>query len=297
MSEKVRRNGLIVVIITLFFIDLFIWQFVIRDEKQEGLLKIAFIDVGQGDSIYLEGPAGFQALIDGGPLDGPIISELGELMPFGDRSIDLIIVTNPDQDHFGGFLHVLDNYEVSKVVEPGTRTTNPLYGEFKETASSKKIDILVPKGGEVFDLGGGAKLEIIFPDRDVSNFSRNDGSIVTRLDYGSTSVMFTGDTTKIIEEYLVAKYKNKLDSDVLKVAHHGSRTSTSKNFVETVSPEYAVISNGSDNSYGHPHKETLDTLNGFRIKIFRIDESGTAKVFSDGSKIYLEKKNKSLISI
>lgn len=287
MLESMRKNGAFIIVAVLLVANFLIWQNVSFVQK-ENFLTVAFLDVGQGDSIYIEGQNGAQILIDGGP-NGNVLVELAKVMPFGDRTIDLLMVTNPDQDHYGGFLDVLKSYDISYVIEPGTRTPNKNYREFKRMVKEEGAKEMMAKRGMSIPLGNGALLKIIFPDRDVSDMSRNDGSIIARLDYGSTSVMFTGDTTKIIEEYLVNKYPNDLKSDVLKVAHHGSKTSTAKNFVKMVAPAYAVISNGRDNSYGHPHQNTLKTLSEFGVKTFRTDTLGTIIFHFDGEKINLKK--------
>ncbi len=283
MLEPLRKNGAFIIVALLLVANFLIWQNVSLAQKENSLI-VAFLDVGQGDSIYIEGPNGGQILIDGGP-NGNVLSELGKVMPFGDRTIDLLVLTNPDQDHYGGFLDVLQTYDISYIIESGTRTPNKTYQEFKRMVKEEGAEEMIAKRGMNIPLGNGALFRIIFPDRDVSNMSRNDGSIIARLEYGSTSVMFTGDTTKIIEEYLVNKYPDDLKSDILKVAHHGSKTSTSKNFVEMVAPSYAVISNGEKNRYGHPHQNTLQTLSKFGVEIFRTDTFGTIIMHSDGRKI------------
>lgn len=283
MLEPLRKNGGFIIVGVLLIANFLIWQNVSFAEK-ENVLTVAFLDVGQGDSIYIEGPNGGQILIDGGP-NGNVLSELGKVMPFGDRTIDLLIVTNPDQDHYGGFLDVLKTYDISHVIEPGTRTPNKTYREFKRILKERGVEEIIAERGMNIPLGNGALLEILFPDRDVSNMSRNDGSIIARLQYGSTSVMFTGDTTKIIEEYMVNHYPEDLPSSILKVAHHGSKTSTGKRFVDYVAPTYAIISNGKDNSYGHPHQNTLKILSEFGAETLRTDILGTIIFQFDGKKI------------
>lgn len=275
-----RRYGLFLFVGLLIFLNGFIWQGVFS-ESVGNSLTVAFLDVGQGDSIYIEGPMGRQILVDGGP-SALILRELGKAMPFGDTSLDLLIVTNPDKDHYAGFLDVLEKYQVGAVLEPGTKTSGEMYALFKKELKEKNIPISLARRGMSVDVGGGAILSILFPDRDVSNMSTNDGSIIMRLDYGSTSVMFTGDTTRLIEEYLINRYPNDLTADILKVAHHGSKTSTGWRFVEMVSPAYAVISSGEWNSYGHPHQTTLNTLTKFRVKALRTDQEGMIIFRSDG---------------
>ena len=134
------------------------------------------------------------------------------------------------------------------------------------------------------NLGGGAVIDILFPDQDVSTWATNDGSVVARLTYGTTSIMLTGDATQKTEMIILGENsKTQLASTILKVGHHGSRTSTSPTFVQAVAPTYALISDGKDNKYGHPHRETLNNLTQFGAKIFRTDLLGTIIVKSDGS--------------
>jgi competence protein ComEC len=136
-------------------------------------------------------------------------------------------------------------------------------------------DILAKKGMRL-DIGGGAYIDILFPDRDVSEWATNDGSVVARLVYGNISIMLTGDATAKTEKIILSENSPaQLASTILKVGHHGSRTSTSPDFVKAISPTYALISDGKDNKYGHPHQETLDTLASFGVKVFRTDLLGT----------------------
>lgn len=262
------------VIVVLFFVF----------QRKEGVLRVAFLDVGQGDAIFIESPTGNQVVIDGGP-GSALVSQVATQMPFIDRSIDLIVVTNPDKDHFEGFIPLLSRYNIEAVLEPGVSADdNPVYQQLKRVLEEQNIPVLVARTGQKILLGGGAYIDIIFPDRDVSDVSHNDGSLVARLVYKDTSIMLTGDTTKNIEQYLVSEYGEYLDADILKVAHHGSDTSTSDEFVKAVSPEVAVISAGKGNSYGHPKKETLDTLSKHKVEILVTMDEGTIVFESDGAK-------------
>src|SRR3972149_6266580 len=272
----------------------FIWSLVLADTNNQ--LKVAFLDVGKGDAIYIEAPNGRQMIIDGG-LPGALLPALSKVMPFSDRSIDVIVVTNPDQDHFAGFLVLLDTYESGAVIESGTFNKSKIYARLEAMINEKEIPKIIARRGLKVDLGAGVYLDILFPDRDVSGWDPNDGSIISKLVYGETSIMLTGDSTKKTESYLPGGPATKcigcpdhqvLKSDILKIGHHGSRTSTSESFVSLVDPDYAVISSGADNTYGHPHQETLDTLNKFGIKTLRTDQLGMIIFESDGQKIELE---------
>lgn len=261
----------------------FIW-YAVAAEDRGGLLTVAMLDIGQGDAIFIESPTGNQILVDGGP-PGAVLRPLGKIMPFYDRTIDMLVVTNPDKDHFGGFLDILRAYKVGAVVEPGTIGASAEYPAMEALIKEKQVPDILMRRGEVIQLGGGAALHILFPDRDVSGLATNNGSIVAQLTYGNTSVMLTGDAPQNIEHYLVGLDGKQLKSDVLKVGHHGSRTSTSAEFVGVVAPTLALISDGVGNKYGHPHQETLDTLAQFGVAVHRTDREGTITLVSDGETI------------
>lgn len=255
-----------IVVILLFYLD---WQ------ASNRKLTFAVFDVGQGDAIFIESPTGTQILIDAGP-PKKVMSELARVMPFFDRTIDAVIVTNPDADHIAGFLDVLKVYKVSTVFEAGTFNESKTYQNLKEEIQNKNITNTLAKKDMRIDLGGGVFLDILFPDRDVSSWTTNDGSVVARLAYGDTTIMLTGDATEETEKIILQEYSAEfLDSDILKVAHHGSKTSSLPEFLKAVSPAYAIISDGKNNKYGHPHKVTLDSLEAVGADVLRTDQLGT----------------------
>ena len=251
----------------------------------------AMLDVGQGDGLFIESPTGTQILIDGGPPHS-ILGPLSLVMSPFDKKIDAILITHPDADHISGFLDVLKNYKVGEFFEPGILDDTKTYQNLKDEIKKDNIPDILARRGMRLDIGGGAFIDILFPDRDVSNWDTNDGSIVAKLTYGNTSVMLTGDAPMKTEQIILKENSAaELHSTILKVGHHGSRASTSPQFVKAVSPDYALISVGKDNKYGHPHKETLDTLTSFGIKIWRTDLLGTIIMKSDGvnPSFYFEK--------
>lgn len=254
----------------------------------QDVLTIAFLDVGQGDAIFIETPSGKQMLIDGGA-GRAVLSELSDVMPFFDRSIDVVINTHPDKDHIGGLPDVFENYNVALVIDPAVPMEKASYEEYEKDITLEAARHVVARRGQVLLFGDGVELQILFPDRDMSGVKNaNDASVVTRLVYGETEVMLTGDAPESIEKYLVSLGGEKLKSDILKAGHHGSRTSTSKEFVAAVDPSYTIISAGKDNSYGHPHKEVIDTLVLASTTILRTYEEGTIVFESDG-KVLLRK--------
>lgn len=257
-----------------------IWYVAIH-ENRDGKMTVVFLNVGQGDSIFIESPTGTQVVVDGGP-DRAIMKEIGNVMPWYDRHIDMLVVTNPDKDHFEGFISLLDKYSVDVEMEPGTVAGSGTYTVLQNKFKAKKVVQVIARRGQIVDLGGGAYLRILFPDRDVSGLTTNNGSIVMKLVYGETSVLLTGDSPVAIEDYLISIDKDNLKSIILKAGHHGSRTSTGEQYVKVVRPEYAVISAGKDNKYGHPHKEILDILAKQKVPVYGTYDLGRITFVSDG---------------
>ena len=284
--QTLRKHAVLFFVGILFAANFFIWYAVSAEER--GILTVAFLDVGQGDAIFIESPTGKQILLDGGP-DGSILSGIGALLPFYDRSIDMLIVSNPDKDHFAGFIDVLKNYQVGNIMEPGTIPNTEIYKIFKEFVREEGATSVLARRGMNIDLGGGAYLQILFPDRDVSGLSTNDGSIIAKLTYGDTSILLAGDTTQNIEKYLVDLDGSNLDVDVLKLAHHGSKTSSSEPLLAVTTPDYAIISAGLHNKYGHPHKEVIERLAKYNIPTLGTYEDGMIIFESDGEQLWRKK--------
>ena len=273
MLRRPQKYGLLYIFLFLLVINFYLFYLDFNGSKK--LLTFAMLDIGQGDALFIESPTGTQILFDAGP-PKRVMGQLAKVMSPFDRSIDAIVLTNPDADHIGGFADILNSYKVDLMFESGTTNDSKTYQNLKREISNKKIPQILAKRGMRLDIGGGAVIDILFPDRDVSEWGRNDGSIVARLSYGNTSVMLTGDATIKTEGIILGENSpEELKSTILKVGHHGSRTSTSADFVKALAPTYAVISEGKDNKYGHPHPETLGTLESFEAYILRTDEAGT----------------------
>lgn len=251
-------------------------------------MTVAFLDVGQGDAIFIEAPNGNQILLDAGS-NRKVLKSLGVVMPFYDRSIDLLALSHPHLDHFAGFLNIIGRYYVGGIISSGTLHKTSEFKILQNDIQAENIKNITLHRGMKIDMGDGVFLNVLSPDRDVTNADPHDGMLVMKLIYGNTSVLLTGDMEDDIENYLVALDGNppsgELKSQVLKIGHHGSRTSTSQTFLGYVSPEYAIISSGAGNSYGHPHKETLDILERFEVKLFRTDTDGTVVLKSDGEEV------------
>lgn len=246
-------------------------------------MKVAFLDIGQGDSIFIQAPNGKQMLVDGGR-GGLVLAELGKVMPFADRSIDVVIGTHPDADHIGGLVDVLDKYSVENIIEPGSTSKSKIYQTLENKIDEKKIAHILGRAGQriILDKEKNVYFEILYPDvENVSHLETNDASIVGKLVYGNTSVMLTGDSPISKELHLVNTNPKILDVDILKLGHHGSRTSSSIQFLQATSPHLSIISAGLNNSYGHPHKEVLDKLKILNIPYLATYKGGTIICQSD----------------
>ncbi|MCC2630733.1 MAG: internalization-like protein competence protein ComEC/Rec2, competence protein ComEC protein [Candidatus Paceibacter sp.] len=283
---RLKKHWRLSLVLAIFLANIFIWYAVAR-EQPSNTLTVAFLNVGQGDAIYIESPTHQQLLIDGGPSQA-ILGELRKVMPFYDRTIDTILVTNPDKDHYAGFIDVLDRFQVNTVIEPGSKSDTETYARFEKDVDAEHAKEIIARRGMVLDLGGGAELHILYPDHDVSAETTNDASVIAQLVYGSTTIMFTGDTTKKSEAYILSLDGTRLDSDILKVAHHGSKTSSSEEFVKAVSPQYAVISAGKNNRYGHPSPETTELFSTLKIPVLGTYNEGTIILKSDGKSFVID---------
>jgi len=283
--ENFKKHFHLYILSVLFLFNVFVWQAVFASEGR--LLTVAFLDVGQGDAIFIESPSGNQILLDGGP-DNSVLRELSKIMPFYDRSINTVIASHPDKDHIGGLPEALKRYQVDMIIEPGVSNDTAVYNEFEKLIKELSIEKNIARRGMRVWLDKNIYLEILFPDRDTDGWDTNDASIVVRLLYGDTSFILSGDSSKKMEEYIVSLDGSALHSDVLKLGHHGSKTSTSEIFLAAVSPEYAIVSAGKDNRYGHPHKEVMDMIKEFEISSLATYENGTIIFQTDGENLYVK---------
>ncbi len=274
-----KRNPVFVILGILAGLNILAW-ITLYDLSRPQPLEITFFNVGQGDAIFIETPQRHQILIDGGP-DDTVIEKLGKEMPFYDRTLDLIVLTHPEHDHLSGLIEVLKRYEVENILWTGILRDTAEYREWKELIQKEAANIYIAKAGQCV-IPDVTQLCVLYPFESLEGREfkdSNNTSIVARLVFGKVSFLFTGDAYKSVEIELLG-LAEQLDSDVLKVGHHGSKTSTALEFVEAVSPEIAVISVGQDNKYGHPHPETLQNLKG--IAVLRTDFDGDIKIISDG---------------
>lgn len=252
----------------------------VSSEDAEGELRVRYLDVGQGDCTLVS-CNGEYLLIDGGDSDHS--SEVYSVLERLDVDcIDYIVATHPDADHIGGISGALNEADCGtfycSVTSHDTETFEDMVSYLGDT------EITVPSAGDTFYLGA-ALVTFVGP---VSNYDdTNNGSLVLRIDYGDTSFLFTGDAETESEDDMIAAGAD-LSADVLKVGHHGSRSSSSSEFLQEVDPEYAIISVGADNEYGHPTEEVLERLDSIGAEVYRTDEDGSVVVVSDGETITVE---------
>lgn len=281
---KFRKNLHWYFLAALAFATGLIWIAVFEIEDSAGKLRWSVLDVGQGDAIFLQAGNGNEVLIDGGP-DASVLSKLSAAMPFWDRSIDLVILTHPHADHLDGLVEVLKRYTIGVVLESGVNHSIPEYGEWHTLLREKGIRVVLAKAGQRVRLSDTVSLEVLAPLVGYEGRSPKDvheAMVVLKLVHGTGDVLLMGDAERPLERELLASGAN-LDVDILKVGHHGSKTSTSEEFLRATTPQVAIISVGRKNRYGHPTQEVLDRLAREGIRVLRTDRDGTIVFRSDGN--------------
>ncbi len=254
-------------------------------EKNCECLEVSFLDVGQGDAILIETPDGFEMLVDGGR-DSSVLRELSKQRSFFDRDIDVVVSTHPDLDHVAGLVDVLKRYTVGTILMTTNEGESGASVAFAAAAPNEDSQIILADAGQVFKLGASTTVQVFSPTGDESKLESNTASIVLRVVYGNTSFMLTGDAPQEIEDFLVRTYGSQLDSDVLKLGHHGSKTSTSDLWLDTVKPQYAVVSAGLNNRYGHPHQDVMQRVFKRNIQTSHTGTDGTVTFQSDGQTVW-----------
>lgn len=250
-------------------------------DKNSGLI-VYFLDVGQADCTLIQLPNGEEVLIDAGNYgDGSYIKNYLKNLNVDD--IEYFILTHPHEDHIGSAKEIINNFTVKKIYMPDVLASSNLYESTMLAIENKDIETIFAKPGLIIIDSPGLKLELLSP-KSMYYSELNEYSAVARLEYDNTSFLFTGDAESVSELEMLGGGFN-LDSDVLKVGHHGGRTSSSIDFLKAVTPEYSIISCGEDNSYGHPHIETLNRLSDIGSEIYRTDELGTIVAVSNGKDI------------
>src|SRR3989339_589356 len=242
--------GLLIILLLMAAV---VWL-AIRDSQ----LKVYFFDVGQGDAVLIRTPSRQNVIIDGGP-DNVLAAKLGQALPFYDRTVDLMILTHPHDDHLVGLIQVLEKYQVKQILYTGALQPTDNYLKWLQVIKDKGLNL-------------------------------NNSSIVSRLAYGQISFLFMGDLEQAGEEEILGLSGVSLNSQVIKIGHHGSETSSGEEFLRAVSPDYAVISVGRDNKFGHPSRRIIKRLQRLGTEILRTDELGDVVFVTGGTDLdYINK--------
>ena len=254
---------------------------IFNGNSEDQQLEVYFFDVGQGDSAMIK-KGDWEMLIDGGPGD-LVLEKIGECLPFTDRNIEVVVLSHAHADHVDGLAKVLERYDVGQVYFNGSVHTAPGYLQFLKLIKDKNIPATIIDKPQELSFIDNLKLEIFAPQHSfyqVRPKDINNSSLVFKLVHGSSSALFMGDFED--EESLLLLSSIQLKSEILKVGHHGSTNANDRLFLRAVSPSFAVISAGKDNSFGHPHYRTLHYLKEIGSKIMRTDEDGDIKFISSG---------------
>lgn len=281
------------------FGNIIAWSFIFHETNRR-FLTVVFLDVGQGDAIFIESPNGNQVLIDTGPNDS-ILRVLNKHLPYYDRMINQIITTHPDLDHIGGTPTMIDRYKIEYYSFYKNSNNPEITKKIESLLLNKKVNVVYLEVGDriTIDKEHEIFLDILWPTPKFKSEDKNDLSIITKLIYNDVSFLMTGDASVKIEEFLMKKFNNdELDVDILKLGHHGSKSSSLKSFIEKTSPEKVIVSASSDNKYGHPSIEVIESLEKYfstqfpDIKIndliLRTSDFGSIVFQSDGEKVWLK---------
>ncbi|OGI72295.1 hypothetical protein A3J61_02190 [Candidatus Nomurabacteria bacterium RIFCSPHIGHO2_02_FULL_38_15] len=264
--------------------------FVYLYKPPQKTLKVYFLDVGQGDAIFIKTPSGTTMLIDAGPKDN-VLKPLSKNFLFKKKHIDVLLATHPDADHVAGFVPVMKNYSSDVFIESAYEKDNQILSEIHNLINQKVAQHVIATVDTQINLGDGVEFKILSPNNSELDGDSNNASIVGKLIYGDTSFLLTGDASISNEIRLVKDYPSTgsgqvgLKANVLKLGHHGSRTSSSIEFLESVKPDIAIISAGLNNQYGHPHPEVINRLKNLNIPYILTAKVGTICMQSNGQKV------------
>jgi beta-lactamase superfamily II metal-dependent hydrolase len=264
-----------------------------------GVLTVAFLDIGQGDAVYIRTPSGKQMLYDAGP-DAGVVRRLYEVMPKAfpwkrkSKTLDMIVLSHPDQDHVAGFSDVLRRFSVKALIDSGYEgeVENGFYKDILSYAKTKNIPILWGSSGTIIDLGGGVRGEIFAPEGHYTVGDTNMASIVLKLTYGSSSVLLSGDLPYQSEDMLVEKFGDRLHADIFKAGHHGSNTASGEKLLRTMNPKFIVVSSGRGNTYGHPSKSVTERFDRLGIPWMNTAKEGTIILETDGKEWRIKTETK-----
>lgn len=270
MKKILITIGLLLTVIYLFYS--------FKSWYNSDYFRVVFFDVGQGDSALLITPGGETILIDGGP-DRKVLRELGRVMPFWQRQIDLLIITHAHDDHVSGLIEINRRYHIKKVAYNNLAFDTPALNALIETFKENIISTMRAEAGAIFKFDNNCSLNILAATKEIQK-DENDYSIVSLFNCLNKKILFTGDAGIAIENNLLSQNIN-LQADIIKIAHHGSLTASSLKFLQTVKPQAAVISVGEDNKFGHPSPIVLNRIGDLTVDIYRTDKFGSLEFLAN----------------
>lgn len=262
-------------------------------------LHVSMLNVGQADATLIQ-YQGKNMLIDTGDVDSrdALVKQLKDKNV---KTLDVVLITHPHGDHLGGMAALFKAFSIKQIYDNGQAANTAMYKNYLKNIKAKHISYKALKKGDTISLGDDVQFAVLSPGTPFTKENTqgvsesgltNDNSIVCKMTYGTFSILFTGDAQKEVEDKLLKDYTGgKLQANVLKVGHHGSKTSSSPAFIAAVKPEAATISCGVNNQYKFPHKPTLDTLNKYHVNIYRTDKDGIISIISDGSSYDIQKEH------
>ena len=264
------------------------------ESDEKNYVEVTFLDIGQGDATFIEWPSGVQMLVDCSK-DARVLEALGRVMEFYDKTINYLVITHPDLDHYGGCTDVMKRFEIENIVYTGVKKDyDDTWQVFWQTIQDEGAEY-VQIDAEKKLLIASTTFHFIYPNHDVSidqkipgiekELSSNNTSIVSKLSFGDTDLLLMADAESELEEYLMDVYGRALDVEILKAGHHGSSGSSILEFVSTTSPEFTIFSAGAGNSYGHPSRRIIKRFERASSTIWRTDVHGdiVVRIFSHGA--------------
>lgn len=275
------KNYIFIIILFLIVFDFLIWAEIAFGGPNENT-ELYFLNVGQGDGELVVWPNDVKILIDAGPANKTAAEFSFLFSPFN-RYIDLIILTHPELDHFGGLIDIIKRYKIGAFIFNGEIKDSNGFGDLEKIIQENKIKtIILSESDKIKYLEN--YFDVLSPSKDLSSGATNEDGLVLKLNSQNLKALFTADIGEKTEQNLIRKYGDYLKADILKVAHHGSKFSSSENFLAMVSPKISVFEVGK-NSYGHPNDGVMERLKNLGSKIFRTDQNGTIKISADSGKL------------
>ncbi len=285
---------MVLLLVILFALNSFVFHLIY--EQRQHHLKVTFLDVGQGDAILIRTPRGHKILIDAGPSGHALLRALSKELYFWERDFDMFFATHADKDHVGGFVDFLKFYQINKIYIPvsmknkNNELSESLLELIHNNFHTRKSKQLYLKRGDRITFDDGVILDILFPPDSKIFPDSNTSSLILKVSYGDNSFILTGDAPKKVENLLALFDSSLLKAQVLKLGHHGSKTSSSFYFLHMVNPDYAVVSSGVSNRYGHPHKEVVSLAKDIGAELLNTANLGNINFYSDGRHVKLETK-------